>query len=113
MKPAQELSAFLSTRAACLEEAGRIRDAIAAHAAALRFEPNWQRNQLWLDNAEEAYFGFSATDLRADSHREFPNQEVETAFNNGKKIKLKRIEQAEHGLPDEIPLPKFNPNPIP
>jgi hypothetical protein len=50
--------------------------------------------------------------LRADSHREFPNQEVEAAFNNAKEIKLKRIERAELGLPDEVFLPKFNPNPI-
>ena len=65
-----------------------------------------------LDYAEEEYFGFSATELRANSHREFPDPEVEAAVNNAKEIKLKRIARAELGLSDEVSLPKFNPNPI-
>ena len=113
MTPAQELSCFLGTRSACLHAAGKIREAIAAKAAAVRFEPNWRHNRLMLNYAEEEFFGFSAAELRADSHREFPNAEVEAAFNNAKEIKLKRIERAELGLPDEVvSLPKFNPNPI-
>lgn len=113
MTPAQELSTFLATRAACLEEAGKIRDAIAAHAAALRFEPNLWLNQAMLNNAEEKCFGFSAAELRADSHPEFQDPEMEATFNNGKEIKLKQIERAELGLPNEVSLPKFNPQPIP
>lgn len=112
MTPAQELSCFLGTRSACLRAAGRFKDAIAAKAAAVRFETNWRRNQLMLDYAEEEFFGYSAAELRADSHREFPNKEVEAAFNNAKEIKLKRVERAELGLPDEVSLPKYNPNPI-
>jgi hypothetical protein len=65
-----------------------------------------------LDYVEQECFGYSLADLRADSKREFPNPEVEAAFNNAKEIKLKRIERAELGLPDEVSLPKFNPNPI-
>jgi hypothetical protein len=38
---------------------------------------------------------------------------VEAAFNNSKAIKLKRIERAELGLPDEISLPAYSANPIP
>ena len=113
LTPAQELSTFLVTRAACLHVAGRIRDALVAHAAALRLEPNWPGNQQCLNYVEEECFGYSIADLRADSHREFPNKEVEAAFNNAKAIKLKRIERAELGLPDEVSLPKYNPEPIP
>lgn len=109
LTPAQEFSAFLSTRAACLHEAGRIRDTIAAQAAALHFEPNWRCNQQALDFVEQECFGYSSADLRADSHREFPNQEVEAAYANAKEIKLKRIERAELGLPDDVSLPKSIP----
>lgn len=113
MTPAQELSTFLFARAACLHEAGRIRDTVAAQAAALHVEPSWRRNQQALDYVEQEYFGYSAADLRVDSHREFPNQEVETAFNNAKEIKLKKIERAELGLPDEVSLPAYSKNPVP
>jgi regulator of sirC expression with transglutaminase-like and TPR domain len=109
LTPAQELSCFLSTRAACLRAAGKIRDTIAAHAAALRFEPNWRGNRQALDYVEQECFGYSSADLRADSRREFPNHEVEAAYTNAKEIKLKRIEQAELGLPDEVSLPKSIP----
>jgi hypothetical protein len=70
MTSAQELSTFLSTRAACLHEAGRIRDEIAAHAAALRLEPNWRRNQWMLQHAEREYTGYCLAelpDLKLDS----------------------------------------------
>jgi len=53
LTPAQELSCFINTRAACLHEAGRTRDTVSAYDAALRFEPNWQRNRLMLAYAQK------------------------------------------------------------
>jgi hypothetical protein len=53
MTPAEELSVFLTTRAMCLREAGRMKDAIAAHAAALHLAPDWRNNNLLLADAEQ------------------------------------------------------------
>jgi len=59
LTPAQELSVFLNTRAMCLREAGRLKEAITAHAAALRLEPHWRMNQLLLAEAQEEDAGLS------------------------------------------------------
>jgi tetratricopeptide (TPR) repeat protein len=53
LTPAQELSVFLRSRAMCLREAGRWKEAVAAHAAALKLEPNWRSNQILLAEAEQ------------------------------------------------------------
>ena len=61
MTPAEELSVFLTIRAMCLREAGRMKDAIAAHAAALRLAPDWRNNKLLLADAEQQFAGGSTT----------------------------------------------------
>jgi 5-bromo-4-chloroindolyl phosphate hydrolysis protein len=50
---AQELSVFLRMRAFCLRQAGRFNEAIAAHAAALKLEPNWRGNQYLFAEAQQ------------------------------------------------------------
>jgi hypothetical protein len=55
MTPAEELSVFLTIRAMCLREAGRTKDAIEAHAAALRLAPDWRNNKLLLADAEQQF----------------------------------------------------------
>lgn len=55
LTPAQELSVFLNARAMCLREAGRLKDAITAHTAALRLEPRWRMNHLLLADAKQVY----------------------------------------------------------
>jgi hypothetical protein len=47
----EELSVFLSIRAACLSEAGRLTDATRAFEAADTLAPNWKGNQVMLAEA--------------------------------------------------------------
>lgn len=116
MTPAQELSSFLSIRAACLHEAGRIRDEIAAHAAALRLEPNWRVNQWALQNAEREYAGISAADL-ADAQPQSQDPQEIVNFAMWKDATLNRLRSAELGTPEtprrEAGLPVFLRDPIP
>lgn len=111
MTPAQELSTFLSTRAACLHEAGRIRDELAAHAAALRLEPHWHRNQWMLQRAEREYTGISIAELE-NAQPESQDPEELARFDLWKQATLNRLERAECGAP-EIGLPVYSKNPIP
>jgi hypothetical protein len=53
MTAAEELSVFLSIRAACLMEAGRVPEAVSAFESALRLAPDWKGNRLLLANAQE------------------------------------------------------------
>lgn len=116
MTPAQELSTFLSARSACLHAAGRIREAIAAHAAALRFEPNWRFNQWALQHAEREYAGISAAELE-DAQPRSQNSEEISKFSMWKDETLNRLKSAELGTPEtprhEVGLPPFSKNPIP
>lgn len=61
LTPAEELSVFLTIRAMCLREAGRMNDAIVAHAAALRLAPDWRSNRLLLADAQQQIAGRSIT----------------------------------------------------
>ena len=61
LTPAEELSVFLTIRAMCLREAGRMNDAIVAHAAALRLAPDWRSNRLLLADAQQQIAGKSIT----------------------------------------------------
>jgi hypothetical protein len=118
LTPAQELSVFLSTRSACLHAAGRMRDAIAAHAAALRLEPNWRSNQWALQSAEREYAGISAVELEDAQPQSQDPQEI-LKFAMWKDETLNRLRSAELGTPDvqvsihEAGLPAFSRNPIP
>lgn len=103
MTPAQELATFLSTRATCLYEAGRLREVIASHAAAIRLEPNWQHNHRQLRVAERDYAGASAASLRKSTPH-FETEQEAREYEDWKTQTLKELERAELGLPQETPL---------
>ena len=53
MTTAEELAVFLTIRGMCLREAGRMDEAIAAHAAAYQFAPEWRGNKVMLTEARQ------------------------------------------------------------
>jgi hypothetical protein len=53
MTPTEELSVFLSIRASCLMEAGRLGEAVSAFESAFRFAPEWEGNRALLADAQE------------------------------------------------------------
>lgn len=77
MTAAEELSVFLSIRGQCLQEAGKLKGAITAYAAALKFAPNWRGNRISLANAERQYAKKSSAELVMVQPK-FPSRKAET-----------------------------------
>lgn len=115
LTPAQELSVFMTIRAMCLREAGRLKEAMVAHAAALKLEPNWRSNQFLLADAEQRLSGISSTVFLQQPMPQFQNHEEETEYIYQRAMIASRLRRAELGIseissvPDptpRIPFPK-------
>lgn len=106
---AQELSVFLTIRAMCLREAGRMKDAIAAHAAALRLEPNWRGNQFLLAEAEHEYADISSTAFLQQPEPKLESREDETEYLYQRAMTASRLRRAELGIPEVSPVPDPTP----
>jgi hypothetical protein len=52
MSPAEELSVFFASRAWCLEENGRVDEAVKAYETAIRLHPAFQANRAFLNALE-------------------------------------------------------------
>lgn len=112
LTPAEELSVFLNLRALCLRQAGRLKEAITAHAAALKLEPNWRGNQFLLAEAiqELAESSLVSTQrqaqatLRHDQEVELLVQQVEA---------MNRLHRAQLGMLEQPQIPVSIPNPTP
>jgi hypothetical protein len=109
MTPAEELSVFLTIRAMCLREAGRMPEAIAAHAAACKLVPEWRGNQMLLADAQERYAGTSAATVLT-AQPVFQNHQQEVDFAVWQAETLSRLKRAELGIPENRPAVQF-PNP--
>jgi hypothetical protein len=98
LTPAQELSVFLNIRAGCLNQAGRIKDVVAALAAAEKLEPNWRANQVLLAEAEQELNNQSsaASQQQAQlSHADQVDQMVEQV------MAANRARRAQLGIPEQ------------
>jgi hypothetical protein len=104
---AEELSVFLTMRAFCLREAGRLQEAVAAHAAAHRLVPEWRGNQFLMGEAQEQLVGASATAL-LQAQPVFNSHQEEVEFVVRRAEALSRLKRAELGIPEPRP-PMPNP----
>ena len=98
---AQELSVFLTMRGLCLRQAGRLEEALAAHAAAFKLEPYWRGNQYLLAEAKQA-LATRQTQAQLEHEAEI-NQEFEQV------MAINRANRARLG----ISAPPFVPDPTP
>jgi hypothetical protein len=109
LTPAQELSVFLSIRAECLHQAGRIKETVAALAAAEKLEPNWRANQVLLAEAQQELNNESlaVSQQQALNHDEQVDQMVAQVMADN------RARRAQLGIPEQSQIPVPLPDPTP